>query len=81
MKKKEYGLKTLESRRLRDDQTEVFKILKGYENIEKYFFSVKEERKFSFSQRTVNDCNRLSADYEGTSSVNLTYLKIKSTYT
>ena len=39
----ECGLTTLETRRLRD-QIEVFKILNGYENIDKYFFSVKEER-------------------------------------
>ena len=36
---KEWGLTTLETRRLREDQIEVFKILNGYENIEsKYFF-------------------------------------------
>ena len=31
---KECGLATLETRRLRGDQIEVFKILNGYENIE-----------------------------------------------
>ena len=31
---KECGLKTLETRRLRGDQIEVFKILNGYENID-----------------------------------------------
>ena len=31
---KECGLTTLETRRLREDQIEVFKILNGYENIE-----------------------------------------------
>ena len=36
-------------------------------------------RKFSFSQRTVNEWNRLSADCVGASSVNM--FKIKSTYT
>ena len=42
---KEYGLTTLEIRRLRD-QIEVFKILNGYENIDRnMFFSVKEERR------------------------------------
>ena len=30
---KEFGLTTLETRRLRGDQIEVFKILNGYENI------------------------------------------------
>ena len=43
---KECGLTTLETRRLRGDQTEVFKILNGYENIDRnIFFSVKEERR------------------------------------
>ena len=37
-------------------------------------------RKFSFSQRTVNKWNRLSADCVGASSVNI-FKKIKSTYT
>ena len=36
-------------------------------------------RKFSFSQRTVNEWNRLSADCVGASSVNM--FKTKSTYT
>ena len=35
---KECGLTTLETRRLRGGQIEVFKILNGYENIEIYFF-------------------------------------------
>ena len=87
---KECGLTTLETRRLRD-QIEVFKILTGYENIDRnIFFTVKEERKtrghgvtlakkqcrldirkFSFSQRTVNEWNRLSADCVCASSVNI----------
>ena len=42
---KESGLTTLETRRLRQDQIEVFKILNGYENIVRnIFFSVKEQR-------------------------------------
>ncbi len=69
----------------------MFKILNGYENIDRnIFFTVKEERRtrgheftlakkqcrldirnFSFSQRTVNEWNRLSADCEGASSVNI----------
>ena len=69
----------------------MFKILNGYENIDRnIFFTVKVERrtrahgvtlakkqcrldirKFSFSQRTVNEWNRLSADCVGASSVNI----------
>ena len=41
---KEYGLTTLETRRLRADQIEVFKILNGYENIDRnMFFSLKKD--------------------------------------
>ena len=92
---KECGLTTLETRRLRD-QIEVFKILNGYENIDRnIFFTIKEVRrtrgheialaekqcrldirKFSFSQRTVYEWNRLSAEYVGASSVNISKNKI-----
>ncbi len=42
---KAYGLTTLETRRLRGDQIEVFKILKGYENIDSnIFFEIKESK-------------------------------------
>ena len=42
----ECGLTTLETRRLRGDQIEVFKILNGYENIDRnIFLSVKVERR------------------------------------
>ena len=46
MRLKECGFTTVESRRLRGDQIEVFKILDGYENIDRNIcFSVKEERR------------------------------------
>ena len=37
---KECGLTTLETRRLREDQIEVFKILNGYEHIDRNMFSL-----------------------------------------
>ena len=41
---KESGLTTLETRKLRGDQIEVFKILNGYENINRnMFFSLKRD--------------------------------------
>ena len=36
---KECGLTTLETRRLRGDQIEVFKIMNGHENIDRNMFS------------------------------------------
>ena len=39
MRLKECGLETLKTRRLRGDQIEVFKILNGYENISRDFYS------------------------------------------
>ena len=36
---KECGLTTLETRQLKGDQIEVFKILNGYENIDRNIFS------------------------------------------
>ena len=41
---KECGLTTLETRRLRGDQIEVFKILNGYENIDRNIFSQSRKR-------------------------------------
>ena len=66
--------------RLRGDLIDVFKILSGYENIDRnIFFSLKKDsrtrehqatlvkdqcrldiRKYSFSQRTINEWNKLS---------------------
>ena len=88
---KECGLTTLETRRLRGDQIEVFKILNGYENIDRnMFFSLKKDsrtrghevklvkdqcrldiRKHSFSQRTINEWNKLSTVCVTASSVNM----------
>ena len=39
---KECGLATLETRRLRGDQIEVFKISNGYENIDRHIFFTQE---------------------------------------
>ena len=41
---KECGPTTLETRRLRGDQIEVFKILKGYENIDSNIYEIKESK-------------------------------------
>ena len=83
---KECGLTTLETRRLRGDQIEVFRILNGYENIDSNIFFeitrghnftlVKKQsrldvRKFSFSQRTINVWNKLSTECVHASSVNM----------
>ena len=42
--RKECGLTTLETRKLRGDQIEVFRILNGYQNIDRnMFFSLKKD--------------------------------------
>ena len=88
---KECGLTTLETRRLRGDEIEVFKILNGHENIDRnILFSFKKDnrtrghevalvkaqcrldiRKYSFSQRTINEWNKLSTDCVTASSMNM----------
>ena len=92
-------LTTLETRRLRRpkeryprrDQIEVFKIVNGYEDVDRnMFFKLKEGsrtrghkaalvkeqcrldlRKYSFSQRVINEWNKLPNDYVNASSVNM----------
>ena len=44
MRLKECGLTPLETMRLRGDQIEVFKILNGYENIDRNIFSQSRKR-------------------------------------
>ena len=89
------GLTTLEIRRLRGDQIvlkKVFKIVNGYEDIDRniFFFKLKEGsrtrghkaalfkeycrlnmRKDSFSQRVINEWNKLPNDCVNASSVNM----------
>ena len=85
------GLTTLETRRLRGDQIEVFKIVNGYEDDDRnMFFKLKEGsrtrghkaafvkeqcrldmRKYSFSQRVINEWNKLPNDCVNASSVNM----------
>ena len=85
------GLTTLETRRIRGDQIEVFKIVNDYEDVDRnIFFKLKEGsrtrghkaafvkeqcrldmRKYSFSQRVINEWNKLSNDCVNASSVNM----------
>ena len=85
------GLPTLETRRLRGDQIDVFNIVIGYENVNRnMFFKLKEGsrtrgnkaalvkeqcrldmRKYSFSQRVINEWNKLPNDCVNASSVNV----------
>ena len=89
MRLKECRLTKLETRRLRRDHIEVFKILIGYENIDRnILFPVKEERRIRghgvavakkqrrFSQRIVIEWNILSAVCESAISVNIFTNKI-----
>ena len=85
------GLTTLETRRLRGHQIEVFKIVNGYEDVDRnMFFKLKEGsrtrgnkaalvkeqfrwnmRKYSFSQRVINEWNKLPNDCVNASCVNV----------
>ena len=85
------GLTTLETRRLRGDQIEVFKTVNGYEDVDRnMFFKLKEGsrtrghkaalvkeqcrldmRKYSFSQRVINEWKKLPNDCVNASSVNM----------
>ena len=87
----ECGLTTLETSRLRGDQIEVFKIVNGYEDVDRNMcFKLKEgsrtrghkaalvkeqcrldTRKYSFSQRVINEWNKLPNDCVNASSVNM----------
>ena len=93
---KECGLTTLETRRLRGEKFKFFKILNGYENIDRNtFISLKKDsrtrghevtlvkyqcildiRKYSFSQRTIHEWNKLSTDYVTASRVNMFKIKV-----
>ena len=82
-------LKTLETRRLRGDKIEVFKIVNGYEGVDRnMFFKLKEVSRTrgheaalvkkqcrldmrKYSQRMINDWNRLPNDCVNASSVNM----------
>ena len=84
------GLTTLEIRRLRGDQIEVFKIVNGCEHVDRNMFFklqgsrtrghkaalVKEQcrldmRKYSFSEKVINEWNKLPNDCVNASSVNM----------
>jgi len=84
-------LTTLETRRARGDQIEVFKILHGYEGLDRnMFFTLKADsrtrghnwaltkehckldiRKYTFSQRTINEWNSLPTECVNATSINI----------
>ena len=88
---KHCNLTTLETRRLRGDQIEVFKIMHGIEGVDREkFFKLKAERrtrghnlalnkeqcrldirKYAFSQRTIDQWNRLPEECVNSTSVNM----------
>ena len=76
---KECGLTNLEKRLLRRDQIEVFKILNGYENIDRNICSHSRKkdqcrldiRKYLFPQRTFNEWKKLYTGCVTTSNVNM----------
>ena len=90
----------LETRRIRGDQIEVFKIMHGYEGLNKdMFFRIKNDsitrghslalvkshsrldiRKYTFSQRVVNDWNKLPEECINATSVNMFKNKIDQYY-
>ena len=85
------GLTILETRKVRGVQIEVFKIVNGYEDVDRNMFFklnegsrtrghkaalVKEQcrldmRKYSFSQRVINEWNKLPNDCVNASSVSM----------
>ena len=88
-------LTTLETRRIRGDQIEVFKIMHGYERLNKDMFfritrghslalvkshSRLDIRKYTFSQRVVNDWNKLPEECINATSVNMFKNKIDQYY-
>ena len=90
------GLTTLETRRLKGDKVEVFKVVNGYEDVDRnVFFKLKEGsrtrgrkaplfkeqcrldmRKYSFSERVINEWNKLPKDCVNASNVNMFKNKI-----
>ena len=66
-------LTTLETRRIRGDQIEVLKIMHGYEGLNKDMLDI---RKYTFSQRVVNDWNKLPEECINETSVNMSKNKI-----